>query len=370
MKKIAILVVTFIIVFSVAGCSGEPDINFAGVDKEMTANLIGFLESAALGGSGLYEISVDGDIGFGYVGDVQGTVSGAADDAELVSYSFLEGSLIEVGRAPVSDGKWGPVTVLYGPKVLVLIEGGQTAGYWLTPQVYAMAPFTAEPRFSDFVTMPRHSGLVALALVHSDKPQAAANLLAGLRTAHVENGGLPGRADVFGRPQVQGIDPAATAWAGYAAAVLARATNSNNLWEEARTYGLYLRDIEVPQGNEALLAGWLLFTELSDKYAEFGYLPDLWQPEVEAEYNPLVGTWILLSGEGDLEDYLNSSFEPESATQKWLHYNLLAALDLVPDELNLSDVKGITGGKAVFANDNASLEATSWMLLTLSGKFR
>jgi hypothetical protein len=283
----------------------------------------------------------------------------------------LEGNIIEVGRVEVgSNGKWGPTTVLYGPKALVLFEGDKVSGYWLTPQVYAMTPFSTEPDSSSFTVFPRHSGMVALALIHSGKPQAAANLLASMRTAHVENEGLPGRADVFGRPQVSTLDPAATAWAGYAAAVLAGSTRSNNLWEEAKAYGLYLRDIEVPERSEARLAGWLLFSELASRYPEFGYLPDRWKPEVGEKYDPLVGTWMLMSGEGDLQDYLNLSYRSGSPTLMWIHYNILAAIDQLPDELDLTNISAISGGKAVFFENIASLEATSWMVLTLSGKFR
>ncbi|MGI6364306.1 MAG: hypothetical protein ACOX2G_00905 [Bacillota bacterium] len=367
MKKLTVLVLIGLLL-AVSGCKPEPADPFAAVDKATRSDVVDFLISAARGGWGEYTLGPYGDVGFPTVGEVSGSVSGSPAGAEVVSYSFLDATLIEVEKTPVKDGRWGPLTVLYGPKVLVLMEGDAVLAYWLTPQRFAMAPLTKVSQHKDFRVSPRESGLVALALAHSGKYQEAANLLAAMRPAHMEYQGLPLRADIFGRALTEGIDPGATAWAGYAAAVLAATTGNDNLWEEARSYALYLRDIEAPEAVDSRLAGWLLFSTLVDKYPEFGYLPAQWQPQQEEGYDPLYGTWLLLSGQ-DIAAYVDTAYQPESPAEKWIHYNLLAAMDALPEELAL-ELMEFPCGKAVGVEGQPSLEASCWMVLAFSGKFR
>ena len=371
MKKLLALVLAAALVFSFSGCSQKGEDDFPGIDSTIRDDLLNFLMSAALGGRGNYVVNVDGEVGHGSVGDVTGSVSGPSATGEIVSISFFNNTQIEVGRGEVGpDGKWGPVTVLHGPKALVLMEENEVLGYWLAPQVFAMAPLSQASNYNDFVISPKESGLVALALIHSGEYQAAADLLAVMRAVHLEHSGLPRRADVFGLTQATNIDASATAWAGYAAAALAKSTNSLALWEEAKSYALYLRDIDVPADSEARLAGWLMFSEVKEKYPEFGYLPKKWQPEAGPEYDPWLGTWMLLSGEGNLAEYIDLTYQPVSPALKWVHYNLLAALEQLPEEVNLDDLGVVPGGKAIMVNNRASLEATSWMLLSLTGKIR
>lgn len=370
MKKLTALLLVLVCVFSAAGCAETADGNAFEVDHATREGLLDFLESSALGGVGEVLISVDGDVGQDTVGDVSGSVSSAVSGAEIVSYSFLDDTLIEVGRTPVEpSGKWGPVTVLYGPKALILMDGEKVLGYWLTAQVFAMAALPSASSYEDFVVSTRDSGLIALALIHSQKYQEAANLLAAMRDTHIQFGGLPGQADVFGQSQAETIDPGATAWAGYAAAVLARLTDNAMLWEEAQSYGRYLRDAQVPEDSDSRLAGWLLYSELVDRYPEFGYLPERWQPESKEQYDPIIGTWMLMAEAGDLAAYVDFSYLPESQAEKWIHFNLLAALDQYPQDLDII-ISDVPGGKAVSEGEGISLEATVWMVLTLTGKIR
>lgn len=366
MKKLGVLILVAIILVT-AGCTLEVDEAFATVDQSTREDLLSFLTSAALGGAGEYSLTVQEGIGSEMVGEVSGTVSGSLDGAQVVSFSFFEDTMVEAGRTPVQDGKWGPVTVLYGPKLLALMNGRKVSGYWLTPQSFAMTPLIAS-RYKNLLVSPRESGLVALALAHSRKYQEAANLLAAIRSVHLENQGLPLKADVFGRAQGEGIDAGSTAWVGYAAAVLAGLTRNSDLWEEARTYALYLRDLDVPADVDSRLAGWLLFDRVAERYPEFGYLPAKWQPEVNKGYDPRVGTWMLVSGQ-DIIEYVDLSYLPESPVDKWIHYNLLAAVNQLPDELGL-ELTELPSGKAVMVEEQVSLEATSWMILALTGKVR
>lgn len=366
MKKFVIIVLICGIL-TAAGCASKGDA-FTSVDKATREELVQLLLSAAQGGQGEYTLTVQDNVGSETVGEVSGSVSGSPAGAEVVSFSFLDNTLIEVGRVPVQDGHWGPVTVFYGPKALVLVDGDRVLGYWLAPQAFAMASLTAVSGHENFLVSPRESGLVALALTHSGKYQDAANLLAAMRLGYGENRGLPQGADVFGRAQTEGMDVGATAWAGYAAAVLADLTRSDDLWQEAQNYAQYLKDIDVPSDVEPRLAGWLLFSALTDKYPEFGNLPDKWQPVEGGEYDPLFGTWMLLSGR-DIASYVDLDYQPESSVDKWIHYNLLASEKQLPDDLDLELVDA-PGGKSAVVDGQISLEATSWMALAISGKFR
>lgn len=365
MKKCVFFGMLFVLVLSAFGCSPDGD-PFDAVDKETRQGLISFLESAALGGRGEYLITVEGEVGEKYVGDINGIAQGAPSSAELVYYSFLDAQLIEVSRNQIdADGSWGPITVLYGPKALVLVDGDTVLGYWVAPRVFAMSPRTTVEDCSDFAVLPRDSGLVALALIHGNKLQEAANLLAEIRPLHLECAGLPGKVDVFGRVLEDGIDASATAWAGYAAVELAEITNNSQLWDEARAYAEYLCTQPIPSENDALVPGWLLFDKLKKKFPEYAELLVEWQPQSD-QYQPLVGTWMLLAGK-DAKEFVNFSFQPESATEKWLHYNVLAALNHAPEDTSLDELRDVPGGKAVVDQGSISLEATSWMVLALSG---
>lgn len=367
-KLVTIILIGLILVLAATGCAPDGDDAFATVDKATREEIRKFLVSAAQGGQGEYTLTVQGNVGNETVGEVSGSVSGQLEAAEVVSFSFLDNNLIEVGKVPVEDGQWGPITVLYGPKALVLMEGNTILGYWLAPKTYAFVSLSAASSHRDFRVSPRESGLVALALIHSGEYQEAANLLAAMRPGHAETQGLPQRADVFGRAQGQGIDAGATAWAGYAVAVLAQLTKKNDdLWQEAHTYALYLRDIDVPADVDSRLAGWLLFSALVEKFPEFGYLPNKWQPEMGAEYDPRVGTWMLLSGQ-DIAEYVDLAYLPATTAERWIHYNLLAAIDKLPEDLDL-ELLDVPSGKAA-GEGQASLEATSWMALVISGKLR
>lgn len=368
MKKCVLYGVLFVLVLSAFGCStnGDP---FDAVDEETRQGLIGFLESAALGGRGEYTITVEGEVGEKYVGDIRGIAHGAPSSAELIYYSFLDAQLIEVSRTQMdADGSWGPITVLYGPKALILMDGDTILGYWVTPRVFAMSPRTTVADCSDFAVLPRDSGLVALALIHGNKLQEAANLLAEIRPVHMECSGLPEKVDVFGRVLNEGIDVSATAWAGFAAAELAEITNNSQLWDEARAYAEYLSAQPIQVDADALVAGWLLFDKLKKKYPEYAERQAEWQPQSD-DYHPLVGTWMILAGQ-DVNGFVDLSYQPESAAEKWLHYNVLAALNEVPGDTELDELRDVPGGKAVVDKDIISLEATSWMVLALSGGLR
>jgi hypothetical protein len=365
LRKLVVLLLVSALIISGVGCSGSGD-NFKEVDDVTREGLIALLQAAALGGCGEYAINVDVEIGAGSVGDVTGSVSGNLAEAEIVSISFLEDKLIEVSRGEISpEGKWGPLTMLYGPKAFVMLEGEAMKGYYIPGPRFA-AVLVSAGAYSDFLVNPRDTGLVALALIHGGKLQEAADLLAGLQTIHPLLSGLPAKADIFGRPQGDAVDYAATAWAGYAAAVLAKAASDNpDLWNEARAYASYLEAIAVPEDNETRLAGWLLFTELSRKSPDSAGLAEKWQLEPGETYDPLVGTWMLLSGR-KIKKYVDFNYVPVSQTDKWIHYNLLAFLNKLPAEPDLA-VSDVFGGKAVTENGEISLQATSWMLIALQG---
>ena len=112
-------------------------------------------------------------------------------------------------------------------------------------------------------------------------------------------------------------------------------------------------------------AGWLLFRELSVKNPDSAGLAEKWQLEPGETYDPLVGTWMLLSGR-KIKKYVDLNYVPVSQTDKWIHYNLLAALNKLPAEPDLA-VSDVPGGKAVTENGEISLQATSWMLIALQG---
>ena len=361
MKKYFFILVLVVVV----GCSPQEEIvtSFPGISDDVQQGLIDFIQSSVSGIGGDVSITTE-EIGLGFVGEIDGNVT--MTSGEVISYSFLEDKLIEVDRVSIeADGSWGPITVLYGPKALLAVDGGVVRGYLLAPQVFAMADLGQAQSFSDFVIDPKLSGLAALALVHSGQYQAAADLLAGLRSVHTQYSGLPAEADVFGQMLAQEFGTAATAWAGYAAAVLAKETNNSGLWQEAKTYGQYLSD--VPADTEGRLAGWLLFSQLAEQYSEFAELAERWIPSSNLD-DPFAALGVLLS-DADLDNY-NISQVPVSPMEKWIHYNLLAGLGQLPTELELADVIDVSMGTAVTDGNEICLEATLWMALTLSGNMR
>ena len=363
MKKLTVLLLAITLVLG-AGCVGGD--TFKAVDAATREDLLAFLATAALGGRGENTIIVDGEISSDIVSEVSGHISGSADGAEMVSLGFYDGKVVEVARCDVSaEGKWGPLTLVNGPKALVLLKGEETMGYYVDQPRFA-ADLTAGLKYAGYRVNPLDTGLVALALVKGGKLQEAADLLAGLQRIHRLHSGLPVRVDVFGNALGEEVDYTATAWAGYAAAVLARTASDNaDIWNEAKAYASYLEGIDPPPVAETRLGGWLLFTELSKKESAYGQLADKWQPEAGEEYDPLVGTWMLLA-KGKAKDYADPDYQPVSATDRWIHYNLLAALKKVPVELDLATAE-VPGGRAVIEEGRASLQATSWMVIALMG---
>lgn len=368
LRKLFVLLLVLSLFFPLMGCSHN---NHFEVDSATQEGLLSFLQSAALGGRGDYSLNIDGPVGVNNVGAVSGSVSGSGNPvaAVIVSFNFLEDKLIEVSRGEIdADGKWGPLTMLYGPKAFALLQEDVLKGYYIPGPKFA-AVLDSAAAYTDFLVNPRDSGLVALALVHSGKLQEAADLLAGLQTIHPLLSGLPATVDIFGRSQGETVDYAATAWAGYAAAVLAKAaSNHPDILNQAKAYASYLDAITPPDDNETRLAGWLLFSELSRINPDYVELAEKWQLKPGEEYNPLVGTWMLLSG-GKIKRYVDLDYVPVSQVDRWIHLNLLAALNKLPAELDLA-LSDVPGGKAIIEDGKISLQATSWMLIALEGKLR
>lgn len=367
MRKRVVLLLVSALSLSFMGCSHK-SISFK-VDTATQEGLLSFLQSAALGGRGDYALNIDEPVGVSDVGAVSGSVNGNPADAVMVSLSFLEDNIIEVSRGQIdTDGKWGPLAMLYGPKALVLFQEDGLKGYYIPGHKFA-AVLDNAAAYSDFLVNPRDSGLVALALVHAGKLQEAADLLAGLQTIHPPLSGLPATVDILGRSQGGTVDYAATAWAGYAAAVLAKAASDHpDILNEAKAYASYLKAIALPDDNETRLAGWLLFSELSRINPDYAELAEKWQLEPGEQYDPMVGTWMLLSG-GKIKRYVDFDYMPDSQADRWIHLNLLAALNKLPAELDLA-LSDVPGGKAILENGKISLQATSWMLIALEGKLR
>lgn len=364
MKNLVIGLILLALMVSVCGCANTGE-NFQEVDQETREALLAFLEEVALGGQGQCNILTDDEVGESSVGTISGSVSGKFTNAEIVSISFLDDKILEVNRAEVSpDGKWGPLTMLYGPKALIMVEGDVLLGYRLLDSRFA-AILSSGSSYADFLIDPQDTGIVALALIYSGKAQEAANLLAQLQTIHPTQSGLPVKVDVFGVSLDNTIDYSATAWTGYAAAVLAEGSDHPNLWKEAKAYASYLEAQPLPADDETRLGGWLLFSQLGDKYPEYAALADEWKLERGEEYNPLVGTYILMSG-GKVKKYIDQDYVPMSETDKWIHYSLLAAVNKLPAEIDVA-VENAPGGMAVIEEGKISLQATGWMMIALQG---
>jgi hypothetical protein len=232
-KQIFIIFSSLVLILSAPGCAHRSE-QFQEIDQDTREAVLAFLQQAALGGRGKCKIITDAEVGESSVGNISGSVEGSFSKAEIVSISFLDDKLIEVSRTEVlPDGKWGPLTMLYGPKALLLVEGKELLGYSLYDARYA-AVLSAASAYADFRIDPMDTGIVALALIYSGKGQEAANLLAQLQTIHPTYSGLPANGDVFGVTFDPAVDYCATAWTGYAAAVLAEASEHPDLWREAK----------------------------------------------------------------------------------------------------------------------------------------
>jgi len=352
---------------SVTGCANKGD-QFQEVDQATREALLDFLQQAALGGQGKCKITTDEEVGESSVGSISGSVSGNYTAAEIVSISFLDDKILEVSRTEVTpDGKWGPLTMLYGPKAFLMVEGDELRGYSLHDARFA-AVLSSASSYADFRIDPLDTGIVALALIYSGKGQEAANLLAKLQSIHPIYSGLPANGDVFGVSYDPAVDYCATAWTGYAAAVLAEASEHPDLWREAKSYASYLEELAVPAEAETRLGGWLLFSKLSKEYPDYAALADMWQLEPGGEYNPLLGTYMLMSGvkEREVKKYVDKEYVPVSETDKWIHYSLLAALDYLPAQVDVA-VESVPGGMAVLEEGKISLQATGWMMIALQG---
>ncbi|MGI6362400.1 MAG: hypothetical protein ACOX21_01210 [Bacillota bacterium] len=367
MKQIFIIFSSLVLILSAPGCAHRSE-QFQEIDQDTREAVLAFLQQAALGGRGKCKIITDAEVGESSVGNISGSVEGSFSKAEIVSISFLDDKLIEVSRTEVlPDGKWGPLTMLYGPKALLLVEGKELLGYSLYDARYA-AVLSAASAYADFRIDPMDTGIVALALIYSGKGQEAANLLAQLQTIHPTYSGLPANGDVFGVTFDPAVDYCGTAWTGYAAAVLAEASDHPDLWREAKAYASYLEDLSVPAAAETRLGGWLLFSKLSKEYPDYAALADMWQLEPGEEYNPLLGIYMLMSGvkEGEIKKYADKEYVPVSERDKWIHYSLLAALDYLPAQVDVA-VESVPGGMAVFEEGKISLQATGWMMIALQG---
>lgn len=352
---------------SVTGCAGKGE-QFQEVDQETRHALLDFLQAAALGGQGKCKITTDEEVGESSVGSISGSVSGSYTAAEIVSISFLDDKILEVNRTEVTpDGKWGPLTMLYGPKAFLMVDGDELLGYVLYDARFA-AILRCVPSYADFRVDPLDTGIVALALIYSGKGQEAANLLAKLQTIHPTFSGLPANGDIFGFSVDAAVDYRGTAWTGYAAAVLAEASNHPDLWREAKAYASYLEGQPVADDVETRLGGWLLFSKLSKKYPDYTALADKWQLEPLAEYNPFLGTYLLMSGVKirEIKEYVDADYMPVSERDKWIHFSLLAAIDNLPAEVDVA-VESVPGGMAVIEDGKISLQATGWMMIALQG---
>jgi len=366
-KKLSIILIVLALMISVTGCANKGD-QFQEVDQATREALLDFLQQAALGGQGKCKITTDEEVGESSVGSISGSVSGNYTAAEIVSISFLDDKILEVSRTEVTpDGKWGPLTMLYGPKAFLMVEGDELRGYSLHDARFA-AVLSSASSYADFRIDPLDTGIVALALIYSGKGQEAANLLAKLQSIHPIYSGLPANGDVFGVSYDPAVDYCATAWTGYAAAVLAEASEHPDLWREAKSYASYLEELAVPAEAETRLGGWLLFSKLSKEYPDYAALADMWQLEPGGEYNPLLGTYMLMSGvkEREVKKYVDKEYVPVSETDKWIHYSLLAALDYLPAQVDVA-VESVPGGMAVLEEGKISLQATGWMMIALQG---
>lgn len=363
MRKFVVYLLAATLVLTGAGCSGSN--SFKEIDQATQEGLLALLQSAALGGRGEYIIQLGQETGEGFLKEISGSIEGLAA-AEVVSLNFYEGKLAEIGRGNLApDGKWGPLPTVSGDRAFLVLEGKTLRAYHVSTARYA-GILTAGAVYSDFLINPRDTGLVALALVQGGKLQEAADLLAGLQNIHPLRSGLPAKADIFGYSSQESIDIAATAWAGYAAAVLAGAASDNpDLWREAKAYASYLETATPPADREALLAGWLLFFELSKKETEYTAKAQEWQPVQKEGYDPYQGLHLLLT-KGNLKKYVDTDYSPATEAERWIHYSLLAAIKALPKELVLA-VEDVPGGKAVVEDGKISLGATSWMFIALMG---
>lgn len=359
-KKFITCLLVMLMVLSGLGCSNGD--KFKEVDEKTRKELLSLLETAALGGRGEYIIAIDGEA---ELGEVTGTITSSPGDCDILSISFFEGKYIEVQRSQVTpEGKWGPLVLVSEPRALVLLKGKELKGYNITKPRYA-AMLTGGTSYSDFLVDPKETGLVALALIYGEKYQEAADLLAGLQLIHPLYSGLPEDADIFGGSLTEEVDYTATAWVGYATAVLASLTDNSDIWREANQYASYLEGISVPNNVETMVGGWLFFNELAKKDSSFSATADKWQPQLSDNYDPLIGLALKVS-QSKITTYVDTAYTPKSAADRWIHYSLLASIGKLPSNLDLS-LQGVPGGVAVIEDGKISLSASSWMFIALQG---
>ncbi len=363
---VAIIVSLFFV--AVAGCS-QPAWPLADLDPEgeVTAGLAHTLEQSVWGSQNLV---VDERPGMLYFGQVHGRVRNTVAD-EVVAYNFVGTNLLPAEPVEVaSDGTWGPLEVVHGPKVIVAYRHQEMVGYWLSPMIFAMQPLQDTPAVDSFAVDPAATGLIALALYYADQPQAATDVLARIQDLHRDKGGIPQSVDCFGQAADDEIDVTATAWAGYAALKLARASNLDALWQQTEAYASYLADLPVPDDAEARLAGWLLFDGLArEEQAGYQQLAEQWQLEEPQGYCPWYALYAMVAG----NDYqADEQFQPD-AGQVWLHYLVLADQGIVPEGLDaqVEELLEAGSGLAVADEDKSiDLRETAWMILALAGAFR
>jgi hypothetical protein len=373
LRKIFILIISLLLM---AGCGrGVTQPPFAGVSPDVQEDLKAFLSTAAFGWETGLEIDSIPGISFSeyYVGDISGRIAAPDRALEVVTYGILDGNPVELQRAEVNpDGTWGPLTVLFGPKLVLIWAGDELAGEWLNPRHLVRTPwFDGAPRQDSFVVDPMDTALASLAMFCSGEYQASADILAALRTVHAANGGLPAEIDVFGRPGSDQIDIPATAWAGYTAALLAQVSGQEALWEEARTYASYLtQSASVPMDSASRLPGSLLLDVLAKEYDGYREHFQAWKVEAKGEYDPQIGLALVLTASPG--KYVPNVYTPKGETDKWLHYTVLAALGKEPEHLeaDLELLADLPVGRGLLDDEDISIRASAWMLIALSGKLR
>ncbi|MTI95557.1 MAG: hypothetical protein FH749_08720 [Firmicutes bacterium] len=342
---------------------------FADVDPQIKIDLSEFLHTVAFGWEG--SLSVADSPGLHYVGEVTGSVSGAS---EVRAYSYIDSEPTEIDSVePGPGGNW-ELTVLYGPKIVLAWQDEEMVGQWLEPRTFVNYPWLeSEPGADYYLVDPLDTALVALALYMNDQLQDAADVLAPLQAVHQEFSGLPESVDVFGRADADAaISIEATAWAGYVAALLAKASDQAVLWAEAEAYAGYLEQLQyVPNDPRQQLPGMLLFEILTSHNNEYQALATAWEVQAGDQYDPYAGLAMALSGER-VSQFVDTDFAPQTEAEKWLHFNVLAAAGETPPDLE-AELDALTGqpvGSALMADNEPCIAASAWMSIALSGNFR
>lgn len=360
--------VILLVLLCFISCSANSPLASLDEDGALESGLVYTLEHILWGQFGL---EVDEQPGLVYLGEVHGRCE-VESDAQVAAFSFIGERIHETERVSVAtDGSWGPLTVVHGPKLLVLFDGSEVAGQYLAPTLFAVAPLDSEPTADLLQADAGATGLTALALFHAGSVQAAADVLARLQDFHRSMGGIPCNVNCFGQSDGEGLDVAATAWAGFAAQELAVASGQQPLWDEAIAYAGYLEDLAPPEQPEARVAGWLLFDGLARELGdEYRHVAEEWQPKQPDGYCPWYSLFRLASGgkpEPDL-DYLPQNGEI------WLHHLLLDARGKKHEQLDEQvDALGVLADGGLYvatASGELSIRETAWMVLALTGAFR